>query len=1099
MPPISLSRQRQLELEAEAELELEQEGQQQKPSIFAKPQESQLGADQSNGFAPFDNLGKAIADLPEAGMQMGKDIYNFIQPFDALAIGDKPSGPYDVATNAGPEKTARTAGPLAAGTAGALSLGPWGSIGGLPGILAMGGIGFGAGMLGFDVAADTGTQLVNEVKGNAPKEFPANPLDIFTEGRGDIKPLSHYLNDFAYNAPQAAIFSAIGEGVGAIPKVKNLTKGFTKAGAETKAGLELDRLVRGNGPDAPPPGAGVRILDEAMQPKFAPGDIPDPFMPQKSIGEILDNPVLKTEQRALARTHPENYGRAYENNQLRNDAQLKYLDAIEPSQTTIGDAAGVIKQGFNEAQGGVDAALSKVPLPAEAADLGNAARQEIVAGRKAQGKAVTEGFNAAGDAPMAPEASASVVNAMQQSIAEHFRDVGAQPGEAIQKLIKQLAPEEKPVESGLYGANDKLLKTAPSFTVKDLAAARSKATKILKTAGTDQRDVAVAREAVRAIDKAFEEAIARGEMTPEQAASLDAGIAARREQGRIFEGKGSPTKSVLGKNYDGGFVVPDSTTLSKYWRPGNKGAKEAVRNYKEATRSTPEAMDQLHRYAATSFRRFAVDADGTVNLKRARDWLEQHADALSEAPEIKQQFGTVEKAQSFLNDTFGDLKRPQAEVESGALQLWLRDIEPKVAIRRMLSGDNAPKQVKTTTDYIKSKDKTALAGLRRGVIDHMKDAVYEANAKISTEEASMPGGPTFDGLTRDAMLGKIWTKQVRPAVEKSGLFNKTQLMEFDMLYKDKASQMSIEKAKAPTGSDSAQNFTTMAALQKIAGSAFLKAHPRTRLIVSVIEPMLRSIPQGRFLTALEEGILNPIKGRDLMAKATAANITKSVQQIFKEEWDHAFGQAGAMDVAQATAGAAMRPPVPDPNRKQPKPVIPKQQKVTAAESFPDPKKLLSPPAPGKPAKVDLSQYSPKTQAQISVESSGNPAAVSHKGARGLMQLMPDTAQDIAKSLGETYTPLDPGSPPMQQEASIKQNVRFGEHYRDVMLPKIDKAFKNKTLAMAAYNAGPGRVKEAIRLAGTSRDVNKVLSNLPKGVQKETVPYVQRVAERYGRG
>jgi len=145
----------------------------------------------------------------------------------------------------------------------------------------------------------------------------------------------------------------------------------------------------------------------------------------------------------------------------------------------------------------------------------------------------------------------------------------------------------------------------------------------------------------------------------------------------------------------------------------------------------------------------------------------------------------------------------------------------------------------------------------------------------------------------------------------------------------------------------------------------------------------------------------------------------------------------------------------------------------------------------------IAQQDPETRARISVESAGDPYAVSPKGARGLSQLMPATAQDIAKSLGETYIPLRPGMPPEQQRASIEQNIRFGSHYMNVMLPKIDKAFENETLARAAYNAGPRRVQEAIALAGSSRDVNKVLANLPKGVQKETIPYVQRIAQRYG--
>jgi hypothetical protein len=179
-------------------------------------------------------------------------------------------------------------------------------------------------------------------------------------------------------------------------------------------------------------------------------------------------------------------------------------------------------------------------------------------------------------------------------------------------------------------------------------------------------------------------------------------------------------------------------------------------------------------------------------------------------------------------------------------------------------------------------------------------------------------------------------------------------------------------------------------------------------------------------------------------------------------------------------------------RKKEKFNLPNQQSVTAKATFPNPQKLMSPPTKGTlDVKKIISQQSPETRARISVESSGNPAAVSKKGAQGLSQLMPGTAQDIARDLNETYTPLRPGMTPEQQAASIDQNVRFGDYY----LKKMKKEFGgNQTLAWAAYNAGPQRVKDAMKLAGTSTDTNKILSALPEGVRKETLPYVDKVSQ-----
>lgn len=78
------------------------------------------------------------------------------------------------------------------------------------------------------------------------------------------------------------------------------------------------------------------------------------------------------------------------------------------------------------------------------------------------------------------------------------------------------------------------------------------------------------------------------------------------------------------------------------------------------------------------------------------------------------------------------------------------------------------------------------------------------------------------------------------------------------------------------------------------------------------------------------------------------------------------------------------------------------------------------------------------RAVVQTESAFNPFAVSRVGARGLMQLMPDTAT----SLGVTDS-LDP-----------RQNVFGGAKYLSQLLTRFD---GNVALALAGYNAGPAKV------------------------------------------
>lgn len=90
-------------------------------------------------------------------------------------------------------------------------------------------------------------------------------------------------------------------------------------------------------------------------------------------------------------------------------------------------------------------------------------------------------------------------------------------------------------------------------------------------------------------------------------------------------------------------------------------------------------------------------------------------------------------------------------------------------------------------------------------------------------------------------------------------------------------------------------------------------------------------------------------------------------------------------------------------------------------------------------------------AVMEAETRGRPDSTSTVGAQGLMQVMPGTFRETAAEMG-----LPPDADPMDPETSIAVGVRY--------LAKMLKMFDgNEELAVAAYNAGPGRVKRLGRV------------------------------------
>ncbi len=161
-------------------------------------------------------------------------------------------------------------------------------------------------------------------------------------------------------------------------------------------------------------------------------------------------------------------------------------------------------------------------------------------------------------------------------------------------------------------------------------------------------------------------------------------------------------------------------------------------------------------------------------------------------------------------------------------------------------------------------------------------------------------------------------------------------------------------------------------------------------------------------------------------------------------------------------------------------------------------------------KISREKIASLVRAMIQQESSWNAEAVSCAGAAGLMQLMPDTARGLGLSVPQyesvsvecggmisaaacnSYTPekCDKSS---DERFEPGKNIAAGVKYLNEQLHSFDKGDEiNKIkLALAAYNGGPGRLKEAMKKA-KSDTWEQVAPHMPE----ETGNYVSAIMSCY---
>ncbi|MCY4554423.1 MAG: transglycosylase SLT domain-containing protein [Candidatus Poribacteria bacterium] len=147
-----------------------------------------------------------------------------------------------------------------------------------------------------------------------------------------------------------------------------------------------------------------------------------------------------------------------------------------------------------------------------------------------------------------------------------------------------------------------------------------------------------------------------------------------------------------------------------------------------------------------------------------------------------------------------------------------------------------------------------------------------------------------------------------------------------------------------------------------------------------------------------------------------------------------------------------------------------------SKSTPETEKIEQPKSAGKAVQI-AQQYDIDVELMLAIiyaESNFNPIAVSKNGAGGLMQMMPETARELGLTVPKYQDRRNPKlDSQIDERFDPHKNLHAGLTYFKMLIGKYR---GNLTLALGAYNVGPGKVRVAAPLISSGKKyANKVLS------------------------
>lgn len=401
--------------------------------------------------------------------------------------------------------------------------------------------------------------------------------------------------------------------------------------------------------------------------------------------------------------------------------------------------------------------------------------------------------------------------------------------------------------------------------------------------------------------------------TPEMAARYRSAIDLAAEEGRLFD---RDAMGRIGARGEGGSRSPDSVVAQQFFHGGDSGASD-VQQMIQALGERGRAAQALEAYAAQSLRDFALGPDGRPVASRVRSWLQRHAAALRQMPEVQARFADVETAARTAQESAArgdDLLRSGTQArdravkaagrdrdvevarwERGAARYWLKSTEPEVAVRRALSAGNAEMNIRELRVAMRG-DAPALRGLRRAYAEEWLSRVSNVNAMHADESAR---------LRSDA--SRRYLQQTERAAK--ALFSGDELARINQIAQDFRSGSMVSSVGRAVGSNTAQNLASLRSMS----TAYVLGRATQGLIrgdagglpSTVARPLqfLMRLPEQQVMAALADLMLDPAKAARLTEQVSARNLDM-VQRYAERNAMARFGQAAADTGVRAASRAA---------------------------------------------------------------------------------------------------------------------------------------------------------------------------------------------------